>query len=65
VLIVREFRRRDHRAMSRQLDDLTREVNVLRADLVALAAWAFVAHREAARVGVTLPAEPEPRRVGP
>ena len=60
ILIVREFRRRDHRAMTRQLDDLTQEVWALRVDLVAYRRWAFTVQRQA--VGVELPVEPEPHR---
>lgn len=57
-LVIREMIRRDRKAIRHQLSDMSGEVSVLRADLVACRAYAFHIAEHMAALGVEIPEAP-------
>ena len=55
LLVVREFRRRDHRSLQRALDDTEAELAVLRRDLIDARRFAFEAAMQLAAHGIDVP----------
>ena len=52
TLVVREFRRRDRRAYRQEVDDLSDQLHLCRADFTTFRTWAFELRQRAADAGV-------------
>lgn len=60
VLVVREFRRRDRRASLAEIEELTREVHALRADMLSYRHWAYDLAVSLTAAGIGFPPAPPP-----
>jgi hypothetical protein len=60
ALVIREFRRRDRRALKREVDDLAFDVSELRADIVICRRYAYLLAERLAEHGIELPEQPPP-----
>jgi hypothetical protein len=63
LLVVREFRRRDRRAYRREIDDLSDQLHLCRADFTTFRSWAFELRQRAADAGVEQGEPPQPRHL--
>ena len=59
VIVIREVRRRDRRALKREVDALSTDVTSLRADLIACRRYAFTLAERLTRAGHVVEAPPE------
>jgi hypothetical protein len=59
LLVIHELRRRDRRALKRELDDLSVDVTELRHDIVICRRYAYMLGEKLAEHGIELP-EPDP-----
>lgn len=55
IILIREFRRRDRRALTRELDELGRDVQELRANLVVCRRYTFHLVEKLAEHGMGIP----------
>ena len=55
LLVIHELRRRDRRALKRELDDLSRDAAELRQDIVICRRYAFMLAEKLAEHGVDVP----------
>lgn len=58
-LIVRELNRRERKAANRQIDSLSKQIDVLRRDFLAYHGWAFDLARRLTGRGMEVPPAPE------
>jgi hypothetical protein len=58
ILVIREFRRRDHKAMAEQLDAVAHELFVTRQDFIAYQTWGFQVAQTCAGAGLVVPPLP-------
>lgn len=58
ALVIREFRRRDRRALKREVDDLAMDVSELRAEIVMCRRYAYLLAERLAQHGIELPEPP-------
>jgi hypothetical protein len=65
ILVVREFRRRDRRECQRDVDELVRDLHLLRGDFAEFRRWAFLMQERAVDAGADVSSPPEPRPLAP
>ena len=63
TLVVREFRRRDRAAYRQEVDDLSDQLHLCRADFTTFRTWAFELRQRAADAGVEQDEPPQPRHL--
>jgi hypothetical protein len=55
IILIREFRRRDRRALTRELDELGRDVMELRESLIVCRRYTFLLSEKLAEKGLGIP----------
>lgn len=59
IIVIREVRRRDRRALKREVDALSVDVTELRSDLIACRRYSFMLAERLTRLGHEVEAPPE------
>jgi hypothetical protein len=59
-LVVRELNRRERRAADKQIDTLSKQVHILRADALAYHEWAYDLAEQMTDAGMEVPTAPIP-----
>jgi hypothetical protein len=62
ILVIREFRRRDRRALKQELDELSVDVSELRASVIICRRYAYLLAEKLTDHGIDIPEPPEQAR---